>query len=142
MLNLVGIGERAGSGVPDIFSVWEQQGWQEPEVQEEYGPDRTILRLPLVQKAAVKSGDKKPAIKSGDKKPAIKTGQKKIHPKTQEHLQMILLYMVNDRQYTANEIAELLNLKISRTKEILAILVNSGKLESLGSKRDRRYRKL
>ena len=142
MLNLVGIGERAGSGVPDIFSVWEQQGWQEPEVQEEYGPDRTILRLPLVQKAAVKSGDKKPAIKSGDKKPAIKTGQKKIHPKTQEHLQMILSYMVNDQQYTANEIAELLNLKISRTKEILAILVNSGKLESIGSKRDRRYRKI
>ena len=36
---LINIGERAGSGVPDIFSVWEQEGWQLPEVEEEYGPD-------------------------------------------------------------------------------------------------------
>ncbi|MCD8370088.1 MAG: hypothetical protein LUC94_07205 [Clostridiales bacterium] len=45
MLNLIGIGERAGSGVPDIYSVWEQQGWKEPEVEEQYAPDRTILKL-------------------------------------------------------------------------------------------------
>ena len=30
MFNLIGIGERAGSGVPDIYSVWEQQGWKQP----------------------------------------------------------------------------------------------------------------
>ena len=54
MFNLIGIGERAGSGVPDIYSVWEQQGWESPEVMEEYGPDRTILKLSFI-----KSADKK-----------------------------------------------------------------------------------
>ena len=58
MFNLIGIGERAGSGVPDIYSVWEQQGWKQPEVVEEYGPDRTILKLSFV-----KSMDKKALIK-------------------------------------------------------------------------------
>ena len=29
MFNLIGIGERAGSGVPDIYSVWEQHGWKQ-----------------------------------------------------------------------------------------------------------------
>ena len=58
MFNLIGIGERAGSGVPDIYSVWEQQGWKRPEVAEEYGPDRTILKLSFV-----KSMDKKALIK-------------------------------------------------------------------------------
>lgn len=29
MFNMIGIGERAGSGVPDIFSVWEQEGWND-----------------------------------------------------------------------------------------------------------------
>lgn len=33
MFNMIGIGERVGSGVPDIFSVWEQEGWKEPEMQ-------------------------------------------------------------------------------------------------------------
>ena len=45
MFNMIGIGERAGSGVPDIFAVWESQGWKEPTVDEQYNPDRTILTL-------------------------------------------------------------------------------------------------
>ena len=51
MFNLIGIGERAGSGVPDIFSVWNDEEWREPEVDEQYNPDRTILKLPLVRRA-------------------------------------------------------------------------------------------
>lgn len=51
MFNLIGIGERAGSGVPDIYSVWNDQNWREPEVDEQYNPDRTILKLPLVRRA-------------------------------------------------------------------------------------------
>lgn len=45
MFNLIGIGERAGSGVPDIYSVWDRQGWEQPEVEERYSPDRTVLTL-------------------------------------------------------------------------------------------------
>ena len=59
MFNLIGIGERAGSGVPDIYSVWEQQGWKLPEVIEQYGPDRTILKLSFVEKVALKNVEKK-----------------------------------------------------------------------------------
>ena len=29
MFNLIGYGERVGSGVPDIFAVWDSQGWSE-----------------------------------------------------------------------------------------------------------------
>ena len=42
MFNMIGIGERAGSGVPDIYSVWENQGWEKPVVEEQYNPDRTF----------------------------------------------------------------------------------------------------
>lgn len=49
MFNLINIGERAGSGVPDIFSVWKNEGLPVPEVTEEYGSDRTILTLSLVK---------------------------------------------------------------------------------------------
>lgn len=48
MLNMIGIGERAASDVPDIYSVWENQGWIAPEVIEEYAQDRTILKLSFV----------------------------------------------------------------------------------------------
>lgn len=54
LTDLINIGERAGSGVPDIYAVWENEGWSQPIVEEQYGPDRTILTLPLVKKAPIK----------------------------------------------------------------------------------------
>ena len=53
MFNLLGIGEHAGSGVPDIFDVWRTEGLEEPVVEEQFGvetPDRTTLILPLGKK--------------------------------------------------------------------------------------------
>ena len=51
MFNLIGLGEHAGSGVPDIYHAWKEVGLAEPVVEEKFGegnPDRTILTLPLV----------------------------------------------------------------------------------------------
>lgn len=67
MFNLINIGERAGSGVPNIFNVWADEGWEEPIIEERFDPDRTVLSLSFK-----KSGDKKTTIKSGDKKAATK----------------------------------------------------------------------
>ncbi len=50
MFNLMGFGEHAGSGVPDIFQAWKDAGLDAPIVEEMFGggtPDRTILTLPL-----------------------------------------------------------------------------------------------
>ena len=58
MFNMIGIGERAGSGVPDIYAVWESQGWREPVIEEQYNPDRTILTLVFIPKQAEKTSGK------------------------------------------------------------------------------------
>ncbi len=62
MFNLIDVGERAGSGIPNIFSVWKKQGWSAPVISESFEPDRITLSLIIG-----KSGDKKTAIKSGGK---------------------------------------------------------------------------
>ena len=72
MFNLINIGERAGSGVPNIFNTWEDEGLIEPEIEERFDPDRTVLSLPFKKKQAIKTSDKKQAIKTSDKKQAIK----------------------------------------------------------------------
>ena len=59
MFNLINVGERAGSGLPSIRSVWQRQGWQEPEIVEAFNPDRTtfccrLRRKKRRQKMAVK----------------------------------------------------------------------------------------
>ena len=55
MFNLINIGERAGSGVPNIFNVWEDEEWEEPEIIEKFDPDRTVLVLSFIKKVAKKS---------------------------------------------------------------------------------------
>ena len=64
MFNLINIGERAGSGVPNIFNTWEDQGWVEPVIEEQFDPDRTLLILSFDKKQAIKTSDKKQAIKT------------------------------------------------------------------------------
>lgn len=59
MFNLINIGERAGSGVPNRFNVWEDEGFIEPKIEERFDPDRTVLSLPFVKKATEKSDGKK-----------------------------------------------------------------------------------
>ena len=66
MFNLIGVGEHAGSGVPDIFEAWKKEKLEAPTVEEQFGadkPDRTIINLPL--KSAAKSAEK-PAEKSAE----------------------------------------------------------------------------
>jgi len=72
MFTLINIGERAGSGLSNIFAVWKQQQWIEPKLSETFGPERTALKL-IIEKRA----DKKAPIKSADKKAPIKSADKK-----------------------------------------------------------------
>ena len=62
MFNLISIGERSGSGVPNIFNTWADEGWKEPVIEERFAPDRTILTLEFVEKQAKKTSEEKRAI--------------------------------------------------------------------------------
>lgn len=123
MFNLINIGERAGSGVPNIFNVWEDEGFIEPEIGERFDPDRTVLSLPFVKKVTKKSAGKK------------------VTKKTQEQYDKILAFMKPDIWYKANDLVEVLGVKETRTKELLRALVGDEKLEDDGATKGKRYKK-
>ena len=54
ILNLIGVGERAGSGIPNIYHVWDEQKWDPPLYREEFDPNRAILTLPINKVCFVK----------------------------------------------------------------------------------------
>ena len=56
---MIGIGERAGSGIPDIYQIWKNEGWAMPVVEEKYNPDRTCLTLTFAKKQAIKTRPEK-----------------------------------------------------------------------------------
>ncbi|EXM41015.1 hypothetical protein RASY3_02725, partial [Ruminococcus albus SY3] len=70
MFNLIDIGERAGSGIPNIYRVWDRQGWEPPVITEDFEPERITLSLSVISEPndlSTVSG-KKTLIKSVDKK--------------------------------------------------------------------------
>lgn len=130
MFNMIGIGERAGSGVPDIFSVWAQEGWREPEIEEQYGPDRTILTLPLVKKTAISSD--KVAISSD--KVAI-NGDRNLT----EHEKRILEYLQENKEISNADARQITGLSAAGVRKVLKKMVGKEILFETGENRNRRY---
>ena len=117
MLAFVDIGERAGSGIPNIYSVWKKQGWSAPVISESFDPERTTLILPIK--------------KSGDKKVATKTAV---------HKQAIIDYLTENVSAKSSELAELIGVKRSRIKDILSELIAEEIVIPEGSNKNREYK--
>ncbi len=100
--------------------------WSAPTITESFEPDRITLSLTIG-----KNGDKKAAIKSGDKKAAAKTVA---------HKQAIISYLTENVSSKSAEIAELLGLKPTRAKEILAEMVDEEIIVAEGGNRNRIYK--
>jgi predicted HTH transcriptional regulator len=119
MFNLINIGERAGSGVPNIFNVWADEGWEEPVIEERFDPDRTVLALSFKKKVAEKS-DEKNAGKN----------------------ESILSAMQSDKWYKASEFEVVVGVKESRIKVLLKDMTEQGLIQSTGSTKGKMYRKI
>lgn len=132
MFNLINIGERAGSGIPNIYRIWQSQGWKAPVIEESFDPERISLVLPLRAE--------EPAMKTGDKKPVIKTGDKKVTAKTAVQRGVILDYLTVHVTAPSSELEALLGVKGSRLRELLGSMVKEELIVAEGGNKNRRYR--
>ena len=115
--NFIGIGERSGSGVPDIVSVWKKHGLGEISIKELYAPDRTIISLPFKQ--------------------AIKTSDKNKLQKTQKKEELIREYLRQNGLSKTSEIAEYIELSPARTRALLSDMTD---VVVEGANKNRKYR--
>lgn len=128
MFNMIGIGERAGSGIPDIYQVWESEGWSMPVVEESYNPDRTRLSLEFTKEHLIKTNDKKQTIKTNDKKQTTKT---------EKHREKIREFLAQTELASARDIAEIIGLSAERTRVVLSKMDD---IEPVGENRNRMYK--
>lgn len=133
MFNLIGVGERAGSGVPELFSVWEKMGWTEPIIEENIDPDRTILTMKFIKKTTGKKVREENCEKE--------TARKKVRKKTLQQYETILSMMESDVWYQTIDFVDVLNLKERRIQVLLKELVQKGELIDNGVIKGKRYKK-
>lgn len=125
MFNLIDIGERAGSGIPKIFDIWNDEEMKTPVIQEEFDPDRTILILSLEKKQAIKTSDNTQLITAKKSKKSLENRAK------------IIEYLKDHGRSKCSDIADFLGLSESRTR---AILTDMSEIEIMGDNRNRTYR--
>ena len=141
MFNMVDIGERAGSGIPNIFNVWKKQAWPAPKIEEEFEPERIILSLQTTEssdkneKVAIKSSDKneKVAIKSSDK-------DKKSVVKSELQKMAIIEYLTEKISAKTTDIADLLGVKEARARRLISVMIEEGIIVAEGANRNRIYK--
>ena len=45
IFSLIGIGERSGTGLSNLYALWEQHGFSTPIIREEFDPEKTIVNI-------------------------------------------------------------------------------------------------
>lgn len=139
MFNLIDIGERAGSGIPNIYSIWDKQGWEAPIITEDFEPARITMSLSVsTDDTVIVSDDKKVTIKSDDKKSTITTDDKKKVTELQKDT--IIEYLTDHVNVRSSELTELLGVKTTRVKNLLNSLIADGIVVAEGANRNRTYR--
>ena len=117
MFNLVNIGKCTGSGIPDIYDVWEKQGWSIPEIIEEFQPERITLSLGIKRGGSIKEELKTAACKEA-----------------------IIAYLTDNVSVTSTLLEEFLGINASRIREVLSEMTEEGIIVSEDINKSRVYR--
>ena len=123
--------ERRGSGLRKIIEAYKFEENYKEELKPEFRSTESSFFTVLKNlNYSTENSDDKVAIKSGDKV-AIKNKN--------EQLEAIIEFANLCGEFKTADIEELLSIKSSRARLLISELVKIGKLESIGSNRNRRY---
>lgn len=153
MFGLVGIGDRAGTGMPDAIAVAEQKLNAEVTYFISLEPERTVLNIEMLKKTRDKvelQGINETETRDKSNRQGInqsvgdKTRDKifsieGISDKTRKNLMRIIEYMISHNTVKNHEIAELLNVSDDRARVLLMLLTENDILIAKGDKKERTY---
>ena len=147
MLRMVGFGDNAGSGFPAILATWENAGWIEPVLEEDTRLNQVTLTLKMISKLQeVQENSNSEAIELAEKsaESAEKSADKVVELEVDlsDRHKQILSLMDTNVEYSAEEIAELIGLKGSRTRQLLKELADKGKISLTAATKNRKYKKM
>ena len=127
MFNLLGVGERAGSGLENIQLAWKEQQWLAPDLEESYNPDRIDLTLRTVSMLPKESIS------------LLKGVLKNKYNELNREEVMALVAAHQEGYITNNRLQQLLNTHALNSNKILSALVDKGDLQTDGIGRGTRY---
>lgn len=152
MFNFIDIGERSGSGIPNIYKVWKEENRETPVITENYNPERFTLTLKLNfetksitrnknddKKVTVKSDGKKVTVKSDGKKVTVKNESKISSSKSEYQKNIITNFLKENETGKISDFEKILGVKTTRVKQLIYELIDSNTVIAVGNNKSRIY---
>jgi len=131
MFGLLDFGERAGSGIPDLFDICKSELDTQPGYNVTYAPSRTTLTIDISKMTQTeRTINVDDNIKTDDKR-TIKADDKRT---------IIIEYIRRNGEAKTEDLVKLLGSSTTRTKVLIYQLVDEGLLVSCGGNRNRTYK--
>jgi len=128
--------DRAGTGLNAVWQLWEREFSTVPSIEQRYEPLEIRITVPLALIANVgDTANGTAGDKTGDNADTGDIGGDKAF----DNRQMILNLIESSGSVQAGQVSSLLNLRASRTREILAQMVAGGLIEAHGERKGRYY---
>jgi len=118
MFSYCGFGERAGSGLSFIYKAWADRNWIEPEIEQDYIPNRTTLKLKMIEKVDSKVDSKVDG---------------KVDSKLTENQKKILKLISKKPSILREEISKSVGISVTSVSNNLKKLINKGYIERVGA---------
>lgn len=139
MFNLIGIGERAGSGIGKIAKIWDDENWIKPELKESFSPDRVELVLNMKSEDIEDINVEHKNIDIEDDRSEKEIFVEEILSEfSKEEIDVILITMLEDI-VNNSYLQQVLDKNSKYISKILKKLVSKGVLKVLGSGRGTEY---
>jgi len=126
MFTMVNVSENMGSGIPNIFRVWEKQGFVEPIIKECFEPEKIEMTLPL----------KKDTTKLAH----IWRKSSKARRQMFSPIEEVIGYLTENISATGPELAVYLGMNSLQTKNILNKMIEQDIVEVRGNSRNKLYK--
>ena len=143
MFNFIDIGERSGSGIPNIYKVWKEENRETPVITENYNPERFTLTLKLnFETKSItrnKNDDKKVTVKSDGKKVTVKNESKISSSKSEYQKNIITNFLKENETGKISDFEKILGVKTTRVKQLIYELIDSNTVIAVGNNKSRIY---
>ena len=126
MFNLIDVGNRTGSGIPNMFNVWKKQGWTAPVITESFDPDRITLLLVLGN--------------TGSTFQKIKSKGRQKTTKTVAYREAIVAYLTENVSAGCSELSALIGISNTRTRTVLNSMIADEVIIADGENKNRIYK--
>lgn len=141
MFSLIDVGERAGTGVPDVFATWANAGLPEPQIEENFGEaDRTILTLMLEADAKPDNNeqisDDYEQINSSNEQISDNNEQLNgLNEQITERQRIVLRFVEKSPRATYDDMARAVGVSSATVRRDAEILIGRGLLKRVGSRK-------